>query len=380
MTLGALTRRFPTVLLAKRNLSRARARSLLATLGIVIGVVAISSLGMFGLAFQESQLERASALTTTAVVTPGEDATFDRLSEDHVAAIDRESGAADVYAMKTTRGTVTRLKQSTDASVKGLEEPGRLFEAEEGKIPESWRSGVVVGATLAEDLDVHAGESLTVDGTTYRVRAVLAETRMFGLVNQPNEAVFLPPSEFSYERYDRVAVQEDSPAEIRRTSDRLEATLNNRKERFDVRDFRSSVERFMEQMATIQQFLLGVGGVSLLVASVSILNVMLMSAVERREEIGVLRAVGYHRLDVLRLMLGEATLLGVIGAVVGSVLSVALGMALNAMLLGDPTAFPPGAFRYVALGFAFGVGAAVISGLYPAWKASNARPVEALRD
>jgi putative ABC transport system permease protein len=380
MTLERLARRFPTVLLARRNLSRARARSLLATLGIVIGVVAISSLGMFGLAFQESQLQRASELTTTAVVTPGADAEFDRLSTDQVATIDRESGDAAVYAMRTSRGTVTRLKQSTQASVKGLENPDRLFEAREGRIPDSWRSGVVVGANLAEDLDVHAGESVTVDGTSYRVRAVLEETRMFGLVNQPNEAVFLPPSQFGYEGYDRVAVQEDSPAEIQATSDRLDATLNNRKERFDVRDFRSSVERFMEQMSMIKRFLLGVGGVSLLVAGVSILNVMLMSAVERREEIGVLRAVGYHRLDVLRLMLGEATLLGVIGAVVGSVLSVGLGMALNAVLLGDPTAFPPGAFAYVGLGFAFGVGAAVLSGIYPAWKASNARPVEALRD
>ncbi|MFB6156100.1 MAG: ABC transporter permease [Haloferacaceae archaeon] len=375
-----LVRRFPVVMLARRNLSRAKVRSLLATLGIVIGVVAVSSLGMFGLAFQQYQLQQSMDVATTANVAPGPDAQFETLSPERVTRIARTAGDADVYAIKRRGAQVGHLRNTTRAQVKGLADPGRLFDAREGHIPDSWRSGALVGAQLAEDLGVHAGDSVTVDGEHYRVRAVLEREQLYVLVSQPNDALFLPPSAFEQRGYDRVAVQEDSPSQIGPTAAALRDELNHRKERYEVRDFTAAVDRFERQMAMLKLFLLGVGGVSLLVAGVSILNVMLMSAVERRAEIGVLRAVGYHRLDVLRLMLGEAMLLGVVGAVVGSVLSVGLGMALNSVLLGDPTAFPPGAFRYVALGLVFGVGAAAVSGAYPAWKAANDRPVEALRD
>jgi putative ABC transport system permease protein len=79
-------------------------------------------------------------------------------------------------------------------------------------------------------------------------------------------------------------------------------------------------------------------------------------------------------------MLNEAMLLGIVGAVLGVGLSVLLGMAINAQLLSDPLAFTAEALRYTVVGFVFGTVSSFLSGLYPAWKAANARPVEALRD
>jgi putative ABC transport system permease protein len=126
--------------------------------------------------------------------------------------------------------------------------------------------------------------------------------------------------------------------------------------------------------------LLGIGSISLIVASVAILNVMLMSTIERRGEIGVLRAVGIRRGEVLRMILAESAFLGVIGGLVGAVVSLGVGLVMFHVLSGNAMdVFGWSSFRYLVYGFAFAVAASLISGLYPAWKAANERPVDALR-
>jgi putative ABC transport system permease protein len=371
--------RFPVMALSWRNLSRAKARSALATLGILIGVVAIVSLGMFGSTLQLFFLQDAQDALRTVSVSPGEDYDGQRLDRDDVARLEQLSGDP-VYPVKRSVGAVASGNTRASARVTAMSNPGAFVSARDGTVPDVWRSGALVGADLADQLDVEAGDGITVDGQTYHVVAVLEESSQTSFV-QADSSVLLPPRQVGGDGFDTAYVRTDSPNEAFETADRLRAELNSdRRTRYQVFDLEAQIQQFREQIGVIQTFLLGVGAVSLLVAAVSILNVMLMSAIERREEIGVLRAVGYHRLDVLRLMLTEAALLGVVGAVGGVVVSVGLGMVINELLLGDPMAFTEGALSNVALGVVFGVGAALLSGLYPAWKAANARPVEALRD
>jgi putative ABC transport system permease protein len=371
--------RFPLTGLAWRNLSRAKARSALATLGILIGVVAIVSLGMFGATLQAFFLQDAQDFIQTVQVSPGEDNDDALLTADDVAAIE-QSTDAPVYPIASSFERVGTARSTSNTQVLATGAPGTFVDAASGTIPESWRSGALVGSTLATDLDVQVGDGVTVGDRTFRVVAVLEESAR-GNFLRPDDSLLLPPRQLDTDGFSRVLVRTDSPEAAFRTADRLRSELNPaRLERYSVFDAEANIQRFRNQISTIQTFLLGVGAVSLLVAAVSILNVMLMSAIERKEEIGVLRAVGYHRWDVLRLLLGEAVLLGVVGALGGVVVSVGLGAVINQLLLGDPWAFSEGVVGNVALGFVFGVAAALVSGIYPAWKAANARPVEALRD
>jgi putative ABC transport system permease protein len=369
---------FPLSLLARKNLSRARARTILATLGIVIGVVAIASLGVFGVAFEQSQIDQVSDATSSTIVSAGADAATAELAPRDLRAIERRTDDPVVGVRERQGIEVASLRKSTTATVKYVERPELVVDARAGRIPDTWRSGVLVGATLADQLDVSVGQRLSVGGESHRVVAVLEEAR-FGTV-RPNEAVFLPSGRSEADTYGYAVVDTDSPREANATAVTLRSELNDRDQLYRVQDFKSAIDRFRQQMNQINLFLLGVGAVSLFVAGVSILNVMLMSVVERRAEIGVLRAVGYHRLDVLRLILGEAALLGVVGALGGAIISLGLGMVINQQFLGDPTAFSREAIRYVVAGVGFGVAASVVSGLYPAWKAASAPPVEALRD
>jgi putative ABC transport system permease protein len=371
--------RFPVTALAWRNLSRAKARSALATLGILIGVVAIISLTMFGTTLQAFFLQDAQDFLQTVQVSPGEDSESPVLDQNEIAEI-RQLVDASVYPVESQSLVVGTARDTTRATVTSTDRPRAFVTAATGRIPESWRSGALVGQRLAAQLDVGVGDALRVGDRTVRVVAVLEENPRGGFI-QANSGVFLPASQLDTGGTDRVLVREDSPEAAFAAAETIRQQLNtDRREQVRVFDAEASIQRFQNQISTIQTFLLGVGAVSLLVAAVSILNVMLMSAIERREEIGVLRAVGYHRRDVLRLMLGEAVLLGVVGAVGGAVLSVGLGALINELLLGDPTAFSEGVLGNIALGIGFGIGAALLSGLYPAWKAANARPVEALRD
>jgi len=374
-----LARFSPFLAFARNNLSRARARTLLAMAGITIGVVAIASLGMFGATLEQSFLDTSDDAIRTVGVSAGEDADFTLMGREQVAQVERYAGSGEVYTVTRSRGQVTGLQTTTSASLVSVSDPGTFVTAESGSIPDNWRSGVAVGAELADDIGVEPGDSIQIDGRNQRVVAVLEESSAASFVST-GDAVVLPPGELG-NRASQVLVRADTPEQAFEISDRLDENLNSdRRTRYGVFDAESALDRFNEQIGLIRTFLLAVGGISLLVASVSILNVMLMSTIERKEEIGVLRAVGYHRLDIVKLMLYEAALLGVVGSIFGVLISVGLGMLMNAQLLSDPLAFSGQALQYTVLGFLFGTGASFLSGLYPAWKAANARPVEALRD
>ncbi len=138
--------------------------------------------------------------------------------------------------------------------------------------------------------------------------------------------------------------------------------------------------------STIQLFLGGIAAISLLVAGIGIMNIMIVSLIERTREIGILKALGMKSRTVLTIFLGESVIIGLIGAVVGIILGWILAN-VTARVLGSGVFGGGGAFKITPLltpevlvgALVFGVGISVIFALYPAWRASKLKPVEALR-
>ncbi|MFB6140079.1 MAG: ABC transporter permease [Halosimplex sp.] len=380
--MGWLRRRFPALLMARRNIGRTKVRSVLAALGIVIGVIAIASLGMFGLTLRYQLTQNLGDIGNQVRVTPANtDGTLSLLTERDLRQIESIAGSDATVAPTKQRFTQVSFGRGPPESrlVTGTARPGELYEASEGTIPDPYRSGALVGSSVAEQNDLGPGDTIAVNGSTVRVVAVLASSGGFGF-SDPSTSIILPTRSFDQRGYDAITITESSSTAANETAMAIRASLNERRDRVEVQDFSSIADSIGQSFQALNLFLIGIGSISLLVAGVSILNVMLMSTVERRQEIGVLRAVGFQKLDVLKIMLSEAVLLGVLGGVAGAAFSIVAGMVLNHFVVGDATlVFRPQNFLYIGLAFAFGVGTSLISGLYPAWKAANERPVEALR-
>ncbi|WP_254274082.1 ABC transporter permease [Haloarcula marina] len=376
-----LYRRFPTALMARRNLTRTKMRSLLASLGIVIGVVAIASLGMFGVALQYSISQNLGDIGNQVTVSPSGENGVTELSERDVRDIRRVAGPeVTVSPVKQDVQPVAFDRQTNSTTlVYGLDRPAEVYEASDGRVPEPFRTGALVGESLAEEHDLHPGSTIAVNGSTVRVRAVLASGDGFSQLNPANRLV-LPASSFDQRGYSQVYLTAPSGTQANETAMAVRSALNDREERVSVTELGSLVDQINQTFQVVNTVLIGIASISLLVAGISILNVMLMSTVERRGEIGVLRAVGYQKRDVLKIMLMEATLLGVVGGVVGVLLSLGAGLAINHYTVGDATAvFRVANAWYLLVAFGFAVVTSIVSGLYPAWKAASEEPVEALR-
>lgn len=137
--------------------------------------------------------------------------------------------------------------------------------------------------------------------------------------------------------------------------------------------------------STIQLFLGGIAAISLLVAGIGIMNIMIVSLIERTREIGILKALGMKSRTVLTIFLGESVIIGLMGAVIGIILGWILANVTATVL--SSGFFGSGSFAITPLltpevllgALGFGVGVSVIFALYPAWRASKLKPVEALR-
>lgn len=374
----------PVLVVAFRNVSRAKLRSALAAAAILIGVVSIAVVGAGGEAFKQGQLQRVESQGATNVyVLPGPDSEQEQFTREDLIEIQETVGATGVVATTTRDGEWHRRSdRSEQLSLNYVESAAALRATDtvtRGELPNTWRQQAVVSAQFASDHGLDPGDRLRISQgdepvQTHRVVAVLADSPGFG-----GAEVYLPVRALDEQRYDRARVLTGSADQAQTTAGLLREEFNQRRDRLLVFELTSLLRLFTQVVNGINTFLVGVGAISLVVAGVAIANTMLMAVIRRREEIGVLRAVGYSRGDVVRILLVEAGLLGVAGATAGLALALPVALFANTVFLDGPFAFTPGAVGYLAAAFAFGVGVSLLAGAYPAWRAANERPVEALR-
>nr|CBH38411.1 conserved hypothetical membrane protein, predicted permease family [uncultured archaeon] len=364
---------------AKRNLARHKFRSVLAIIGIVIGVLAITALGILGNSVQLAVSEQLCMIGNELVVYPyGEEA----ISDDNFEKIEKVAEAIPVQSMGDK---ATLNGESTFVMVYGMrsEDIPKLLEKEAGQFLKHGSLNCMVGSRLADNYELRVGERAALQSQKPRIVGILTE-RGVGFDINPDNAIIVSDkmfdSMYNTTGYNSVIVKVEKIEDVEGAKEEIEARLNKKEEVVMVMELKMIVEGIKGLFNTISIFLLGIGAISLVVAGVSILNVMMMSTVERTKEIGVMRAIGTSKREILRMFLFESLILGAIGGVIGAILGFGAGFLVDVLILHEASyLFAPSSILYVFVGIAFGVGTSVLSGLYPAWRASKLKPIEALR-
>jgi putative ABC transport system permease protein len=287
------------------------------------------------------------------------------------------------------------------------------FVAGSGQISFSPDAGLVVGQRVSDPYQngtivAVAGDTVDLIWTNTTVRpaenitysvavdAVLDEIGGLSIVSPSDSAVYIPISQaqtfFGTDEVDRIIVQiaNDDATTIESVTEAIEEAFGDQ---VSVSSSTAILNTISTVFSTIELFLAGIAAISLLVAGVGIMNIMIVSLMERTREIGILKALGMKSRTVLAIFISESVIVGLLGAVFGIGLGWLLANVAARVFTGggfsaatgqqisqggfviNPVLSPE-----VLLGaFGFGIAVSVIFAIYPAWRASKLKPVEALR-
>jgi len=398
-----------TMRLALRTLSRNKMRSSLTMLGIIIGVGAVISTVSIGQGAQYLIRQGIQSMGTNAVfigagsgrpggTRMGWGATKSLVMDDLNAIVREIPLIKEAAPMVTSRGQVVFQNQNWNTSIQGTTpnyftirkwavQSGSSFTDEE---VESASNVCVIGTTVRDILFQGTdpiGQTIRIRNLPFRVVGLL-ESKGQSVMGQDQDDIILAPYTTVQRKISGITwlqfinasavTQEASTAAV----PQIESLLRERHriqpgedDDFFVRT-QSEVADLATQTQRVMTLLLGsVASVSLIVGGIGIMNIMLVSVTERTREIGVRMAVGATEADVQRQFLVEAVTLSMLGGLIGIMAGMG-GSAMISSFLNWPTLIAPQSIFTAAL-FAAAVG--VFFGYYPARKAAQLDPIEALR-
>ena len=374
--------------LAFLNLTRRKGRTLLSILGILVGVAAM--VGMVSVV-DGIQSEFDSVISSMQAVMVMEkssgDQTLSSIDESYANKIARLPHVRTVMKEiwkfpsevegKTNAQTSLSVLQvygidlAASASLKST--PYSVNLAEGQLVKSGDKKGVLLGRSAADALNKFVGNSLEINGKKFTIRGIYessspltegivvmdigAARDLFSIESGKISSLYVEP------------VSSDKDAEVR---DAIKFSYGDYLDVYTSGDFSSLLGSVLGNFRLLVLF---VAAISALVAGIGILNTMLMSVLERRKEIGTLKAIGWTSTAILQLIVLESAAIGVLGGVLGLLLGMGAAWFVEAFF-GVTTAVTP---FLLAEAFLFAVFTGIVAGVYPATLASKLDPIEALR-
>lgn len=400
---------------AGQDLLRQKLRTVLTMLGIIFGVGAVISMLSIGAGAQAEALAVIDAMGLRNVIVrekPIEDEDLFRIRERSLGLSMRDLEAVRTVAPEIVAASARkRLRVDRVLSQDGRSEgqvagvhrgyfallnlrvaSGSLFDAEEEA---TFQRVAVLGARAARELfgyDDAIGKPIKVNDVWFTVVGVLErqsldQNEFQGVsVDSADAGVFVPITT-ALKMYDRQTLESEldeivfqvaPDASVETTStliDSVVAQLHGGEADYALVVPQDLLDQSRQTRRIFNIVMGGIAGISLLVGGIGIMNIMLASVMERTREIGIRRAIGAKRRDIVAQFLCESVLISLLGGVTGIVLGFAIsaGVALYSEWNTVVTGFS------VVLAFGFSVAVGVIFGTYPAVRASHLDPIEALR-
>lgn len=379
-----------------KNITMNKLRAILTMLGIIIGVAAVIALTSLGMGASRSVSEEVSSLgsTTVSISVSGNSSDEEVVTYDELMSFEDLS---EVEAVSPTVTTSSTLKNGTTSS-EGVTVTG-INTSYEDVSDITVRTGrsimdidldnrnkvVVLGSNVATELFGFSNavdETIKIDGTTFKVIGVLEEQgeELSGSVDDQVLIPFTTAQRFIGQTYITSAtVKMTSEDAVEIGMAKMEQDLYNQfggdETSYSVRN-QSSVSDALDSVSNTMTYLLaGIASISLIVGGIGIMNIMLVSVTERTREIGIRKAIGAKKKDIMLQFLIEAVVLSAFGGILGALIGLGSAEVLSSML--DMTMEIT--WWVVGGSVSFSILIGIIFGIFPANKASNLSPLEALR-
>ncbi len=395
---------FEALSIALRGIVSNKLRSLLTVLGVIIGVGSVITLVSIGEGVKTSISKQIQGLgSNLIIVTPGTGAVtsggagalggqVSKLTYDDALAVEDtapsvknaapiiESGASVEY--KTKKTTVVTGTSESYSEVRNFPvAAGDFFSVGDVR---GYRPVAVLGDTVLRDFfpnEDPLGKSIGINGKKFKVIGVMKRKGRTLTIDNDNR-VFVPITMaedlFDTKQVSIMFIQSRNPNAVTGAVEETKRVIRDRHGRtdFTVSEQKDLLSTFEGIMGTLTGMLGGIAGVSLLVGGIGIMNIMLVTVTERTREIGIRKAVGARKRDIMAQFLMESVFISALGGLLGIAAGFGGSHLLKQIMPKLPTVVTPWSIA-VALSFALLVG--LFFGIYPARKAARLDPIEALR-